>query len=162
VPGEGWVDRIPTEMQELRNKIRYRLSADAVFAWEGLQHNRLQGKGITRDISLAGTFIFTPTSPPVGAKVEVDIFLAPAFGSAKKNVRIRAAAKVTRVEHSATHEGFAAVSQDFKLLFSSNGREQFCISSAQEVQGEEEKEKNSTEVQKTEVYTLLKNAHGEP
>jgi PilZ domain len=149
-------------MQELRNKIRYRLSADAVFAWEGLQHNRLQGKGITRDISLAGTFIFTPTSPPVGAKVEVDIFLAPPFGSSGKKVRIRAAARVTRVEHSETCEGFAAVSQDFKLLFSSNGREQFCISSPQEAQDEEEKGKNSTEVQEAGVYSLLKNAHGSP
>ena len=149
-------------MEELRNRIRYRLSADAVFAWEGLQHNRLQGKGITRDISLAGTFIFTPTAPPVGAKVEVDIFLAPAFGSTGKKVRIRAAAKVTRVEHSAIREGFAAVSQDFKLLFSSNGREQFCISSAQEAQDEEEKEKKSTEVQEAQVYSLLKNAQGSP
>jgi PilZ domain len=149
-------------MQELRNKIRYRLSADAVFAWEGFQHNRLQGKGITRDISLAGTFIFTPTSPPVGAKVEVDIFLAPASGSAGKKVRIKAAAKVTRVEHSATREGFAAVSQDFKLLFSSNGREQFCVSSVEETQDEGEKARTSTEVQEAEVYSLLKNAHGSP
>jgi hypothetical protein len=113
---------------ELRNKIRYRLSADAVFTWEGSERNRLHGKGVTRDVSLAGTFILTPTSPPVGAMVELEIFLAPTSGVGQK-VRIRTEAKVIRVEHSGTSEGFAAASQDFKLLFNSNGRDEFSVSS---------------------------------
>ena len=116
---------------ELRNRIRYRLSADAVFAWESLQHNRLQGKGITRDISLTGAFIFTSTCPPVGSVVEVDVFLTPWSGTAGKKVRIRTQATVVRVDHSAASEGFAAVSQDFRLLFGDNRRNNFCISSAE-------------------------------
>jgi hypothetical protein len=120
---------------ELRNRIRYRLSADAVFAWEGLEHNRLQGKGITRDISLTGVFIYTSTCPPVGATVELDVFLFPASGAAGKKVRIRTEAKVTRIDHSAASEGFGAVSQDLTLLFGSNRRDEFCVSSEEMIHG---------------------------
>lgn len=114
---------------EQRNKVRYRLSADAVFAWEGAQHTRLQGKGVTRDISLAGVFIFTATCPPVGAEVELDIFLSGRPAMEAKKVCIRTEAKVIRVEHSAGPGGFAAISQDLKLLFGSNGRTELCVSS---------------------------------
>lgn len=149
---------------ELRNRIRYRLSADAVFAWEGPQHNRLQGKGITRDISLAGAFIFTPTTPPVGANVELDIFLIPVSRTAGKKVRIRAAAKVTRVEHSVTGEGFAAISQDLKLLFNFKGREQLCISTVEGTPEDEddETEESSIQVQEADVKSLLRDTHDGP
>jgi len=117
---------------ELRNRIRYRLSADAVFAWEGAQHSRLLGEGITRDISVLGTFIFTLTCPPVGATVQLEILLVPTTGASRKTVRIKTEATVIRVEHSAGSEGFAAVSRDFTLLFESNKRNAFCVSSAEQ------------------------------
>jgi hypothetical protein len=120
---------------ELRNRVRYRLSAEAVFAWEGAQNGRLVGQGVTRDISLAGVFIFTRTSPPVGATLKLDIFLSPAPASGGKVVRIKTEATVIRVEHSAAAEGFAAVSQDFTLLFDSNTRNAFCVSSAHKSEG---------------------------
>jgi PilZ domain-containing protein len=114
---------------ELRNRVRYRLSADAVFAWEGAQHGRLLGEGVTRDISLAGAFVFTLTCPPVGATVQLDVFLSPALGSARRTVRIKTEATVIRVEHSGASEGFAAISQDFTLLFDSNTRNTVYVSS---------------------------------
>jgi len=117
---------------ELRKRIRYRLSADAVFAWEGAQRGRLVGEGVTRDISLTGAFVFTRTCPPVGATLELDIHLSSASGSGGRTVRIKTEATVIRVEHSAAAEGFAAVSQDFTLLFNSNTRSAFSISSAQQ------------------------------
>jgi PilZ domain len=118
----------PSVSMELRNRVRYRLSADAVFAWDG-PSQLLQGEGITRDISVAGAFIFTRTCPPVGATLDLEIFLSstPARG---RKVQIKTVAKVIRVEHSATAEGFAAVSQDFKLLFASNTKNAVCISIA--------------------------------
>ena len=85
---------------------------------------------MTRDISLAGVFIFTRTSPPVGVALELDIFLSAAPGSGGRTVRIKTEAKVIRVEHSAAAEGFAAVSKDFTLLFDSNTRNAFRVSSA--------------------------------
>jgi hypothetical protein len=120
---------------ELRNRVRYRLSADAVFAWEGAQRGRLQGEGLTRDISLAGAFIFTLTCPPVGATVQLDVFLSPTTSAGRKTVRIKTEATVIRVEHSAALEGFAAVSQDFTLLFETNKGNAFCVSSADKAQG---------------------------
>ncbi len=110
---------------ELRNRLRYRLSADAVFAWEGPQRNRLVGEGVTRDISVAGAFIFSRTCPPVGAIVELEVFLSSGVGSTRR-VHVKTQAKVIRVEHSAA-EGFAAVSHDFTLLFK-KGRDKFWIS----------------------------------
>jgi hypothetical protein len=121
---------------ELRNRVRYRLSANAFFAWEGARHGRLLGEGVTRDISLNGVFIFTRTCPPVGATLELDILLFPTPGNGARSVRIKTEARVIRVEHSTSTEGFAAVSQDFTLLFDSNTRNAFCVSSAQMNEGE--------------------------
>jgi len=115
---------------ELRNRVRYRLSAAAVFSWEGPQRNRLSAEGVTRDISVAGAFIFTRTCPPVGAVLVLEIFLAPVHRSGIRTVQIKTEAKVIRVEHSAAAEGFAAVSQDFTLLFDSRTRNAFGVSSA--------------------------------
>jgi PilZ domain len=119
---------------ELRNRVRYRLKADAVFAWEGAQHDRFLGEGLTRDISLAGAFIFTLTCPPVGATVQLDVLLSPTTSAPGKSVRIKAEAKVVRVEHSGALEGFAAVSQDFTLSFESK-RDAFYVSSVEKIGG---------------------------
>jgi hypothetical protein len=116
---------------ELRNRVRYRLSADAVFAWDGPSQNRLQGEGVTRDISVAGAFILTRTCPPVGATVELEVFLA-STPTKDRRVQIKTVARVIRVEHSPTVEGFAAVSRDFTLLFDSRGRQKFQISTMEE------------------------------
>ena len=122
---------------ELRNRVRYRLSADAVFAWEGAARDRLLGEGITRDISITGAFVFTATSPPVGTTVHLDVFLSshPRRGPAKR-VRIETEAEVIRVEHSAVAEGFAAVSRDFKLMFGGDQRKGLCISSVEQAAGD--------------------------
>ena len=120
---------------ELRNRVRYRLSADAVFGWEGPQGIRLLGEGLTRDISVAGAFIFTRTCPPVGATLDLDIFLSPAAGNGSRTVRIKTKAAVIRIEHSAPGEGFAALSQDFTLLFDANARNTFSVSSADKNEG---------------------------
>jgi hypothetical protein len=124
---------------ELRNRVRYRLSADAVFAWDGPSQNRLQGEGVTRDISVAGAFILTRTCPPVGATVELEIFLS-STPTKNRRVQIKTVARVIRVEHSLAVEGFAAVSRDFTLLFDSKGRQKFQISSMEQNDGDEKKD----------------------
>jgi PilZ domain len=115
---------------ELRNRVRYRLSAAAFFFWEGPQGHRLSAEGVTRDISVAGAFIYTRTCPPVGATLELEILLSTAPRGGVKTVQIKTEARVIRVEHSATGEGFAAVSKDFTLLFESKTRNAFGVSSA--------------------------------
>jgi hypothetical protein len=113
---------------ELRNRVRYRLSADAVFSWEGPNGIRLSGEGVTRDISVAGAFIFTRMCPPVGATLDLEIFLTSFSGGRGRTVQITTEARVIRVEHSGNVEGFAAVSRDLTLLFDSKTRRAFGVS----------------------------------
>jgi len=111
--------------------VRYRFSADAVFAWEGPELNRLLGEGVTRDISVAGAFIFTRTCPPVGARIELEIFLSRTSGNNGRTVHIKTEARVVRVEHVSGADGFAAISQDFTLLFDHKGKNELCVSSSE-------------------------------
>jgi hypothetical protein len=118
----------PSISMELRSRIRHRLSASAVFTWEGPFNRRLVAEGVTRDISVAGAFIFTRSCPPVGAALELEIFLSATLGNRGKTVLIKTEARVIRVEHFATTEGFAAVSSDFTLLFDYKTKNAFGVS----------------------------------
>lgn len=113
---------------ELRNRLRYRLSADAVFAWKGPRKNQLRGEGVTRDISVAGAFIYTRMCPPVGATLELKIFLSQRQGNKGKTLQIKTSATVIRVDNSAGAQGFAATSRDFTLLFDGDSKNAFGIS----------------------------------
>jgi hypothetical protein len=119
-------ETVPAVSIELRKRVRYRLSADAIFAWEGPERSRLVAEGVTRDISVAGAFIFTRTCPPLGTSVDLEIILSPAPESGRNAVRIKTEAKVIRVEHAEV-EGFAATSQDFTLLFEENSGGSFGV-----------------------------------
>jgi hypothetical protein len=114
---------------ELRNRVRYRLSVAAVFAWEGPRQNKLHGEGLTRDIGVSGVFIFTKTGPPVGATLDLEIFLSSDPKTRPGTVRIRTVATVIRVEHKENCEGFAATSKDFTLLFDRHAKNGFGVSS---------------------------------
>lgn len=99
---------------EMRKEIRYRLDAPAVFSWQGASYRRLQGEGITRDISVQGAFILTATMPPQNSVVQVDLLL-PSLNGMKSMVRITGKARVTRVEHTSGDtwiHGFAVVTDD--------------------------------------------------
>jgi hypothetical protein len=100
---------------ELRRELRYRLDAPALFSWDSAEQKRLQGEGITRDISVFGAFIVTATCPPVDVPIQVEVVL-PSLTGLKPVIRVSGAARVLRVEHSSKGEeenGFAVVSEDF-------------------------------------------------
>jgi hypothetical protein len=98
---------------EMRREIRYRLGAQVLFSWESGRHEHVQGEGVTRDISVFGAFILTPTCPPVDAPVKVEVVL-PSITSLQPAMRITGEAHVLRVGHAAEGEnGFAMVSKDF-------------------------------------------------
>jgi len=100
---------------EMRKEIRYRLDAPALFSWESAQHKRLQGEGITRDISVFGAFIVTPMCPPVDVPIQVEVVL-PSLTGLKPVIRVSGEARVLRVDHSSKGQGengFAVVSEDF-------------------------------------------------
>jgi hypothetical protein len=100
---------------ELRREIRYRLDAPALFYWESAQHKRLRGEGVTRDISVFGAFILSPTCPPIDVPIQVEVVL-PSLTGLKPVIRVSGAARVLRVDHRSKGEGasgFAVVSEDF-------------------------------------------------
>jgi len=100
---------------EMRKEIRYRLDAPALFSWESSQHERLHGEGITRDISVFGAFIVSPTCPPVDVPIQVEVVL-PSLTGPKPVIRVSGEARVLRVDHNSKGEGengFAVMSQDF-------------------------------------------------
>jgi hypothetical protein len=106
---------------ELRERVRHRLAADAVFMWQSAQHTSLHGEGVTRDISLTGAFIFSLTCPPVGAAIQLDVVLLPLDGRAR-TLRLKTNATVIRVEHvnADADEGFAVVIEGLNLAQGSN------------------------------------------
>ncbi len=104
---------------ELRKRVRYRLRANAVFTWEGVEHRRFRGEGATRDISLTGVFIFTLTCPPVGAAVHLEVFLF-ALAGGQRHLLMKTEATVIRVEHANGGEGFAVVTEGITLAEGSN------------------------------------------
>ena len=100
---------------ELRKEVRYRLEASACFFWESADHKRLQGEGVTRDISVFGAFIITPTCPSVDAPIQVEVVL-PSLSGHRPVIRVSGMARVLRVEHRSRglgENGFAVVSEDF-------------------------------------------------
>jgi hypothetical protein len=102
---------------ERRTQDRYLLSARAVFSWEGPEQKRFEGDGVTRDISIAGAFILTRSCPPTHSTVQVELFLPPFHGTVA-TVRMRAEARVLRVEYGPPGEqqsGFAVDSPGFRL-----------------------------------------------
>jgi len=78
---------------DMRKEIRYRLDAPAIFTWENFQNKRLQGEGITRDISLLGAFILTPTCPPNLTSIQVELAL-PSMTGISADIRILGEARV--------------------------------------------------------------------
>jgi len=108
------------EQMELRKRVRHHLVADAVFTWEGAEHTCLHGGGVTRDISLSGVYIFSLTSPPVGATIQLDVSLLQVGES--RTLRLKTDATVIRVEHANAggDEGFAVVLEGLSLTEGGN------------------------------------------
>jgi hypothetical protein len=108
------MERDASIQSEMRKGIRYRLGTLAVFTWEGANHRRFKGEGVTRDISVRGAYILTAISPPADCVVRLDLMLPPLAGP-KTAMRITGAARVIRVEHFSGNSGtngFAVVTDD--------------------------------------------------
>jgi hypothetical protein len=109
----GRTMHLKSRRSELRRWSRYRLEADAVFAWANPNHGVLLGDGVTRDIGLAGAFISATSCPPIGAKVELDVVLYSRTGRKDLKVRVLIDSTVIRVEHSIAGDGFAIANHEF-------------------------------------------------
>jgi hypothetical protein len=89
----------------------------AVFSW-GQEGEPKQGKGVTRDISAGGTYLYTKTPPPVGTPVKLDLIL-PRVRGAMKALRMKVLGRVVRVhpleDPDEQISGFAAITDTFVL-----------------------------------------------
>ena len=93
---------------ELRSAVRYPVKASVVFTWQG-PDGRLQGEGVTRDISRTGVYVRTSTSPPLAVAVQMEIFLPPIEPEGKA-MKVLSEGPVIRVEKQSANEaqgGFA-------------------------------------------------------
>jgi hypothetical protein len=81
---------------ERRNAIRYRLDTPVVFHWQVGSGMRLNGEGVTRDVSEVGAYVFTAKCPPVQAEVEVEIVVRSLHGAPK--AWLKGIMQVLRVE----------------------------------------------------------------
>jgi hypothetical protein len=101
---------------ERRKAVRYLLEVPLVFRWQGAGDKRLQGDGVTRDLSAKGAYVLSVTSPPVEAVVDVEVYL---LGFREPKSRIKARMKVSRVDDRAEGSarlGFSLVGGGFRLI----------------------------------------------
>jgi hypothetical protein len=99
-----------------RKVIRYRMSARVVFHWNGPRNARIRGEGTTRDVSLAGAYILTATSPPVNARVLMEIIFPALF--TEFSTTITAEMKVLRVDQDIAGDmrsGFSVFGKGFSV-----------------------------------------------
>ena len=92
------------------------MRAQVIFRWGKSQKGPFHGEGTTRDVGLAGAYVFTGTCPPINEKVQLEIILPPLFTGS--STRVRAEMKVLRVEQGSGSEGrggFSVFGKGFSL-----------------------------------------------
>jgi hypothetical protein len=106
------------QKMEARASVRYRFGTTAVFSWEDKAGGRLKGGGVTRDISVGGAYILSPTCPPTEIVILLEIFFTFS-GNTRRPLRIATEGRVLRVEHptdSRARGGFAVAGKGFEIL----------------------------------------------
>jgi len=78
------------------------MRVQVIFRWSRSRKDRFQGEGTTRDVSLAGAYVFSETCPPVNTMVQMEIIL-PSLSTAP-STRMRAEMKVLRVDGDISSE----------------------------------------------------------
>jgi hypothetical protein len=92
------------------------MNASAMFRWSGPEDGLYQGEGVTRDMSVAGTFVLTATCPPPNCLVQMEVILPLSNGGSK--ALMNADMMVLRVEHDVAgnrRSGFSASGKGFSL-----------------------------------------------
>jgi hypothetical protein len=93
---------------ELRKSRRYRPVASALFAWEGADGLLKEASGTICDISDRGVYITAELAPPLGGRLDVDVFLSPPDGGSS-SVELHGEGMVVRVDRETRGiKGFAA------------------------------------------------------
>jgi hypothetical protein len=110
-PRSGSVDSA-----DRRKNNRYVLGALVAFQWRDSQGDRRQGAGFMRDVSISGLFVMTPTLPPVGTTIRLEMCLESS--PTNSAITIHAKGQVCRVvpnDESGAQRGFAASTKRLKM-----------------------------------------------
>jgi hypothetical protein len=102
---------------ESRKALRYPLSANVVFSWGEESGARQKAEGITRDISVEGTYVFSGVLPPEKAAIQMEVDL-PSLREGASPLRIHIQGHVSRIEkdpRDPVHDGFAVTSESTVL-----------------------------------------------
>lgn len=101
---------------ENRKPKRHPLRVPVFFTWRGERRSLLRGKGMTRDVSASGVYVFSDAAPPVNAVLQIEIVLPRPSGNG--DTRIRGKLVVLRIDGTAKlrkRTGFAGEAS--QLLF---------------------------------------------
>jgi len=101
---------------ERREHTRFGVRAIVDFEWtrDGIPY---RARGLTRDISSKGMFIYSHSEPPANADLEVAVFFH-SVAEAVTNIEMKARALVVRVELASNpgiYHGFALLHKSYKL-----------------------------------------------
>src|SRR6266566_5001164 len=116
LPRHRRLTRATPQQAERRSVVRYQTKVPVTFHWGADHANRSRGEGVTRDISVAGAYVFSEICPPIGALVNVDILLPVASKGDKP--RMSAKMRVVRVDDDSRQQktGFSITGKSFALL----------------------------------------------
>ena len=126
--GKTHIAQTPAQTVERRSAKRYRMSTAVIFRWKGPDNQRFQGEGSTRDLSVEGVYVLTPTCPPANSLVHLEVILPLSDGTSK--AQMKADMTVLRVDHDIAENkrsGFSAVGKGFLLSTPSERASQVVI-----------------------------------
>jgi hypothetical protein len=110
------------KLADRRKACRYIVQVHVLFSWEGLPGPSFHGEGITRDVSVAGVYVYTQTRPPMNAVLHTEILLPKASG--RGDIRAECEMRVQRVEQQdlrgSRRSGFAGEASRLKIPMSSD------------------------------------------
>jgi hypothetical protein len=96
------------------------MDVPAIFNWNELDNKRYSGSGTVRDMSVEGIFILSSFSPPIGARVDIEIAKAERPGNVKNLIRARM--KVLRIDRGITDGGITGFAAHGRVFVGRSGR----------------------------------------
>src|SRR5471032_724744 len=95
---------VTSRVSERRTALRYPLRLPVVFSWQDEQ-GKIQGsEGYCRDLGSRGVYVLTQLVPPLGAAVEMNVFLPRPEHSSRPS-EIQAIGRVVRSDQSQAEAG---------------------------------------------------------
>jgi hypothetical protein len=90
-----------------RQANRYKSSAPTLYRWSPSEGQSREGEGKALDISTCGVFVLAVSCPPVGAQIDLEVWL-PKLHDASPGVRLHGQGQVIRIDRDIKRFGFAA------------------------------------------------------